>query len=193
MKSIPRTILAFCFVATAASLPLIPAAQAHEPQPDGMHRHWQQCSPQEQEAWAKKHLDHEALMLEIKASQQSAWAAYAAAKLDLMSAMHAMKPDAKADDADAATIARRRADRVAQLGQKLATLADATEKLQATLGDDQRTVLDRIVRHDGHFHEHGFGHDMREHEMYGHDMTSPRPAAKAPAAKTPASKDSAPK
>ncbi len=54
---------------------------------------------------------------------------------------------------DAASRARHRADRAAGIAQELGKLADATEKLQAVLSDNQRALLNRI----GQRH-HRFGH-----------------------------------
>ena len=131
---------------------------------------------QQRAQFAKKHLDKEAAMLEIKASQQSAWDAYAAAKLDLMSAFDHAKPAA---DADAATLARQHADRATAMAAKLTALADATDKLQAVLGDDQRKVFNRMAHMHRHCHDGGgeHGHGMHEGMMHG----AAKPAAKATA------------
>ena len=132
--------------------------------------------PEKSAQFARKHLEREAAMLEIKASQQAAWDAYAAAKLDLMTGVdHAMP----AADADAATLAHQHADRAAAMATKLAALADATDKLQAVLGDDQRKVLDRMARMHPRCHDGGgeHGHGMHEGMMHG----AAKPAAKAAA------------
>ena len=57
----------------------------------------------------------------------------------------AMKPPPK--DADAATLARHRADMAAQMATKLATLADATAKLQGALTPEQAKTLADMTRH----------------------------------------------
>lgn len=111
-------------------------------------------------------------MLEIKASQQSAWDAYAAAKLDLMASFDHSRPPA---DADAATLAHRHADQANALAAKLSAVADATDKLQAVLSDDQRKVLDRLAQR--HPHDR-FRDDWQSHRS---DATRPSVKGKAPA------------
>jgi hypothetical protein len=105
--------------------------------------------PGEHAQWVKKHLDKEAAMLEIKASQETAWKAYSAAALELLTTVGERKP--LPADVDAATIARQRADKASIVAQNLAKLADATEKLQSVLDENQRKVLDRVVRQHGRF------------------------------------------
>ena len=157
------SLLSLCLAATGL-FALAQPASAHEGWSHGESRHHQAYSPQEREAWAKQHLEKEASMLEIKASQQAAWDEYAAAKLDLMNSFGAMRQGKHDEVSDAAAIARKHAERLTQLAQKLTTLAQATEKLQNVLGDDQRKVLNRIASHHHHFgHHHGF-HGQRDHE-----------------------------
>jgi hypothetical protein len=107
--------------------------------------------------WAKhrqemmqEHMNRLADRLEIKASQQAAFQAYAKT-LGSFGEWPANKPEAKTD---AASIARRHADMAAAMAQKLAQVADATAKLQEVLTPDQRKTLDQIVAHAGH-HRHG--------------------------------------
>jgi hypothetical protein len=50
-------------------------------------------------------------------------------------------------DADAATLARHRADMAAKMATKFATLADATAKLQSALTPEQAKTLADMTRH----------------------------------------------
>lgn len=118
---------------------------------------------QHRQEWVRAKLERDANRLEIKASQQVAWQAYASAR----SAFAERTFSRPAPDADAATIAKARADRAADGARKLATLADATSKLEAVLSPEQRKTLDQIVRsshHHGHQHRHGFREWHHGHE-----------------------------
>jgi hypothetical protein len=99
----------------------------------------------------KARLAKMASRLEIKASQQAAWGDYVKARESVM----ANPPVRPARDADAATIARARADFMADMARKSAVVADATAKLQAVLTPDQRKVLDEMARRGGHRRHHG--------------------------------------
>jgi hypothetical protein len=92
-----------------------------------------------------------AARLEIKASQQGAWGDYVKAR----ESMWANPPVRPAKDADAATIARSRADFAADMARKLAVVSDATAKLQAVLAPEQRKVFDEMARRGGHRRHHG--------------------------------------
>lgn len=83
--------------------------------------------------------------LEIKASQQPAWQGFVKARL----AMADNLPKLPAPDADAATLARHRADAAAQMAKKLAEVADATAKLQQALSPDQSKLLADLMRRQG--------------------------------------------
>jgi hypothetical protein len=153
--------------------------------PAQAHDQWQydrEYSSQERQQCVRKHLDREAMMLEIKASQQSQWDAYAAARLDLTNFAGAER--AESGDSDAAALVRKRADRTMAFAQKLATLADATEKLQAVLNQDQRHVLDRIARFRQNGHRWRDRHGRSGQSRQGAKQLHPgaRQAAK-PAAK----------
>jgi hypothetical protein len=174
-------------VGIAASCGLLLAAPAHADEQHWKHEHHgKEMSAQDRQAGEKKHLDHEATMLEIKASQQAAWDTYAAAKLDLVASFGAMMKPATSDDLDAAAAAHKHADHAAEIAQKLAKLADATDKLQAVLSDDQRKVLNRMAKH------HGFGqqghHDGKMCDMMGHEHEHQSKDAAKAAAKTPPAK-----
>lgn len=137
---------------------------------------------EERAQWIKKHLDHEAAMLEIKASQESAWEAFSAASLELMANFGERKP--LAADADAAAIIRQHAERSAAVAQNLAKLADAADKLQAVLSEDQRKVFDRIVRMHSDFrggHHEGCGEECQKHH-HGHEMSGKAAKTRAKAA-----------
>ena len=105
--------------------------------------------------------------LEIKASQQAAWEAYARTYKALAD-RHAKKPD---QNADAVTFARYRAERVTEFAKKLTLIADATAKLQAVLSEDQRKIFNRVTRHShhgGHEWRHQHTHDGKhEWPHYG--------------------------
>lgn len=92
--------------------------------------------------------------LEIKASQQGAWQAYANA-YGAMIDRHVKRPN---DDADAAALGHYRAEVAANRARMLAQLADATAKLQAVLTPDQRKTLDDIARNSRH-RGHGWRHE----------------------------------
>lgn len=115
--------------------------------------------------------------LEIKASQQGAWGEYVKAR-ESMWANPPVRP-ARDADADAATIARSRADFSADMARKLAVVSDATAKLQAVLTPDQRKVFDEMARrsgHRGHRGGHGEGGERGEshHGGNGPDQRAPR-------------------
>jgi hypothetical protein len=90
-------------------------------------------------------LDRLAARLEIKASQQDAWETYRKARTSAFE----NRPERPGGDADAATLTRFRADIAQRRAQHLASMADATAKLQEALEPQQRKVLDEIVRHAG--------------------------------------------
>ena len=157
----------------ALATPAISFAEDHE------HQHWQhrEISAQERQEWIKQHLDKEAAMLEIKASQESAWAAYASAATELGSAYGNRKPPPP--NTDAAATMRLHADQAATFAQNLAKLAEATEKLQSVLNEDQRKVLDRIVRLQSQFHGRHHGDRWSDREDRPHEADRPSGAAKA--------------
>ncbi len=90
-------------------------------------------------------LDRLAARLEIKASQQDAWAAFR----KTVESMSQNRPQRPARDADAATLMRFRADMAQRGAQHLASVAEATAKLQQVLEPDQRKVLDETARNLG--------------------------------------------
>lgn len=119
----------------------------------------QQNRAQMRKEMVQRHLDRIASRLEIKASQQSAWQAYA----DAMQAACTMDMTPPAPDADAAAIARQRAEHVTTLGRKLSAVADATARLQGVLSADQKSVFNQVTREMGWHHGMGgFGPRMME-------------------------------
>ena len=145
------------------------AAWAHPMGPDDK---TMACAGRDRES-INGRLDKAAQELEIKASQQAAWEVYAKAYKEL-----AERPATKPDpDADAAAMARKRAEMVTELAKKLTKIADATAKLQTVLSEDQRKIFDRITRHSRHggdWRHHGDGdhewrHDDRGEERHGSD------------------------
>jgi len=110
-------------------------------------------------------LDSAAERLEIKASQEPAWNAFAAGVKALFAAPPGAAPSEqdRRQSEDAATRLHRRAAAELARAQNLLRLADATSKLQAVLDPNQREVLNQIVRTEldrgpGRF---GFGIDGR--------------------------------
>jgi hypothetical protein len=99
----------------------------------------------------KKRIEKMASRLEIKASQQGPWTEYVRAR----EGMWANMPARPGRDADAATIARARADFAADMARKLAVVSDATAKLQAVLSPEQRKVFDEMARRSGRRGHHG--------------------------------------
>lgn len=102
--------------------------------------------------------------LEIKSSQQTSWESFANS-VEALGEHTVTKPD---DDADAATIARYRADRAIELAKKLTLIADTTANLQKVLTEGQRKVFNLVAhhllnRHHGCYKKHS-GHGDRDHE-----------------------------
>lgn len=149
MKSITRSKLGAALL--VASLALATAVPVSAASGAGM----REMTPEMQERMQSRmqaRLDKMAQRLEIKASQQDAWQAYAKVHKDTFDG--SMKPAPK--DADAATLARHRADMAAQMAQKLAVLADATAKLQSALTPEQaKTLADMTRKPVGGRGEHG--------------------------------------
>jgi hypothetical protein len=112
---------------------------------------------QERKDMIQRRLDSAASRLEIKASQQSVWQAYATA-VQALGETDAAKPTQPATEADAASIARERADGATAFARKLTVIADATTHLQGVLSPEQKSVLDQIAREAGPHHgPDGFG------------------------------------
>ena len=106
-------------------------------------------------------LDRLGERLEMKASQQSAWAEFRKSVESVIQE----RPQRPARDADAATLTRYRADMAQRGAQHLSILADATAKLQQALEPDQRKVLDEVVRKLGSRGRHGHHHGNRYHHF----------------------------
>jgi hypothetical protein len=153
----PAPLAAMLSTLMLAALPLCSMAQqdhsspmpAHEAQ---MHEHMQEGM--------QKHLDRLAARLEIRASQQEAWSAFATALRGLVPAKPPERPD---HDLDAAARARLAADRATERARKLSVLADATAKLEQGLDAQQKQVLNEVARNFAH---HGHG-DMHSEHCHG--------------------------
>ena len=145
MNAITRSKLTATLVAAGLAVAAaIPAASA-APGPGGMGMC--EMTPEMQQRMQSRlqaHLDKMAQRLEIKASQQDAWQAYAKVLKEQFDPA-AMKSPPK--DADAAAIARHRADTAELMAKKLAVVADVTAKLQSTLTPEQAKTLADITRH----------------------------------------------
>lgn len=152
MNTASRSKLATAlFAAGLALAAAVPASASPGPGP-GM----REMTPEMQERMQSRmqaRLDQMANRLEIKASQQDAWQAYVKVHKEMFDG--SMKPAPK--DADAATIARHRADMAAKMAQKLATHADATAKLQSALTPEQAKTLADMTRHPMGGRHGGFG------------------------------------
>jgi hypothetical protein len=152
-----RTFLAPTFAVLAVVASLVAAAPVLS-QPSANDRSTVAEDAAARQSKMREHLqarlDRMAKRLNIDASQQGAWNAYAKT-VEGMIGTGLQRPAA---DADAATVVRFRAQVAAAHAQKLAQLADATGTLQQALTPEQRKVLDEIVRHPGHgrigHHEH---------------------------------------
>ena len=108
----------------------------------------------------KVKLDRLAERLEIKASQQSAWEEFSKSLESLE--QHTKAPDF---NADAAAIARYRAERANEFAKKLTVIADATAKFQKMLTEEQKKVFNQVAHH--FFH--------RKHQWNGENQNSHTP------------------
>lgn len=134
----------------------------------GAHCDQMQRSPEKMHEHMKEHmkarLDKLAERLEIKSSQQGAWEEFAKS-VEMLAERSVKRPD---DDADAATIARYRADRAAEFAKKQAMIAAATAKLQTALSEAQRKILNQESRHFLH-RGHGWKHMSHGRDHEGHE------------------------
>lgn len=153
-----------------ASLYAITGPALSQTPADGGHRHgrvaqmseadraqMQERMREHRQARMNERLDRLATRLDIKPSQQEAWAAYRRT----IESMMQNRPQHPARDADAATLTRFRAEMMQRRAQHLFTLADATAQFQQVLEPEQRKVLDQVARRFGkHGHRGGgrFGH-----------------------------------
>ncbi len=124
------------------------------------HHNQKQISPEKIHEHMKARLDKLAARLEIKASQQAAWEEYARS-VESLADRSAKRPN---HDADAATISRYRAERATEFAKKLTVIADATDKLQKVLTEDQQKILSQVMRLHGHHHKH-HGSQDKNHEQ----------------------------
>jgi len=162
----PLRLAAILSTLLLAAWPLWSMAQDHPssmphvaPMHEPMQEHMQQGM--------QKHLDQLAARLEIRASQQEAWNAFSTAVRGLAPAT---LPERPASDLDAAARARLAADRAAEHARKLASLAEATAKLQQGLDAAQKQVLNEVARNLGH---HWRGHGGMHGEMHPEHCDGP--------------------
>lgn len=173
-RSIIARSIAAALLGSAVFVTAVPALS--QPQGEGYRRgHMSQMTEADRaqmrermQARMNQRLDRLAARLEIKASQQAAWEAYKNARTSIFQA----RPERPARDADAATLTKFRADMAQRRAQYLATMADATAKLQEVLEPEQRKVLDEIAHHAGargkhHGHRHGRRHGGERHGFGG--------------------------
>lgn len=131
----------------------------------GGHCGHEQMSPEKMHEFMKSRLDKLEGRLEIKSSQLASWEGFAKS-VELLSERHVKEPSL---DADAATVSRYRAERAAEVAKNLATIADATAKLQAVLTDDQKKIFNQASHrflqdhHGWNQQNHGWGHGGDEH------------------------------
>lgn len=123
----------------------------------------EQMSPEKMHEHMKDRLDNLAERLEIKASQQAAWEEFAKS-IGILTERSVKKPN---DDADAASIARYRAEKATEFAKKLTRIADATAKLQKVLTEDQRKILNQASHRFLH-KDHGWSH--KDHGMGREDL-----------------------
>ena len=167
MKQITRSKLTTALFAAGLALAAAAPVSASPGKGPGM----REMTPEMQERMQSRmqaRLDKMAERLEIKASQQDAWQAYAKVHKDMFDA----RPTPPAKDADAATLARHRADMAAKMATKLATLADATAKLQGALTPEQAKTLADMTRQPmggRHGGKGGRGEHGRHGQMSGMD------------------------
>lgn len=159
LNKLSGLLVAGAFI-VAASLSSAGAADAADDHAGQRAKHRQE--------WLRVELDKEPNRLEITASQE-ALQTYTSAQIAFAGRAVGKHEEA----ADAARLTKRRAERMAELAHKLATLADATTRLQVVLSPEQRKILDEIVR-DGHLkHRHHGRHDSCGGiHRYGHEHLS---------------------
>lgn len=146
------------------------AAPPHSGERSAMH---QQHRMERMQLKLKERIAKLASRLEIKASQQGPWGEYVKAR----ESMFANRPARPVRDADAATIAKARADFAAEMARKLAVVSDATASLQAVLTPDQRKVFDETARRGGHrarHGEHGVRRGRDDHDTHRQEPRAPR-------------------
>jgi hypothetical protein len=118
-------------------------------------------------------LDKLAQRLEIKTSQQAVWEDFAKS-FETLAERNAKIPG---KDADAATIARFRAEQASDFARKLTRVADATAKLQAVLTEDQRHILNQTAQQMLH-RDHRFGRMHHDPDYHGINQgQDPHPAS----------------
>ena len=157
-NAIIRRFLPMLFVAT-----LVAAAPPVWSQPTDTSTPAAQESTSARQARIQQHLQARlqrmAERLQIAPAQQTAWTMYATTVQSLIGT-NLPRPD---PEADAASIARFRAELAAERAQKLSQLADATAALQQALDADQRKTLDQMVRQA----RHGWRARHRSHPKAG--------------------------
>ncbi|BCL74480.1 hypothetical protein JHS3_02160 [Jeongeupia sp. HS-3] len=138
------------------------------------HGSWSREHRPSAEQWQQRteaRLARMANRLEIKASQQGAWDAYAKSYRETFAQP---KMPARADNLDAAATLRQRAAFMNEHAKRTLQLADATETLAKSLTAEQRKVLDEMARRDGH----GMHKGMRGHHR-GQPPVAPAPQPNA--------------
>jgi hypothetical protein len=169
MTRVARAFTGMVLACTAASLGAVALAADNVPKPAPAATARSADMAEKRKDMIQRRLDGAASRLEIKASQQSAWQTYAAA-VQALGETDAAQPAA---EADAASIARERAERATAFARKLTVIADATARLQGVLSPEQKSVLTQIARHAGPHHgPAGFGRpmmgDRRGEDRRGH-------------------------
>jgi LTXXQ motif family protein len=141
--SLSAVIFCFSLPALSDNAPTVPAeASSQQAAPRGDFCSQQRGQHARLVRGINARLDKMAERLEIRASQQGAWATYRAMVIGLADTSGLTRPAA---DADAATLLRYRAERTGEMAQKLAKLAEATSTLQTILAPEQRAVLDEMT------------------------------------------------
>ena len=126
----------------------------------GSHCDHRQISPEKMQEQMKARLNKLAERLEIKSSQQAVWEEF----VNSVGTLTEQGVKTPGEDADAATVARYRAERANDVAKKLTGIADATATLQKVLTEDQRKIFNQESHRFLH-KEPGWGD--RNHEQGG--------------------------
>lgn len=103
----------------------------------------QHPNPEKIQAYIESRLDQLAKHLEISTSQQFVWLEFKKSIIAITD-QDMPKPNL---DADAASIARFRAERATEFANRLTVIADSTLKLQGILTADQQITFNNISQH----------------------------------------------
>lgn len=160
-RRVPAAAAAASFIAMAGIAAASFAATDPDPAPAAPATSASQARShlERRQDWIRSRLARAAGRLEIKASQEPAWQAFAQSVEAFAVPSGGARPGR---DADAAAIARYRANRASDIARKLTQVADATSKLEGVLTEDQRKVFDDMA------HRYSEGRHRHRHERDWH-------------------------